>query len=297
MSTDSNILKDVWDILSYKAFLPDPAEPTLPLRNRAFGTVAGLYIGPAQMVGCLIHHTRVGFSFSNITKRPIDFALKELHPEDIRTLFREKVDDVVVIAGGLTDIALKSNIRRQPEVSEIVMLSSQPQKLLGSNFVANHRYSLLHNPVHNQSFLAGTDQLQLNVIVEVVKRAQFRVIRLQSAMVCALDKVLDEDDVKQGRIFPLILDNGNAFFTRVGQQGNWEGWRYRAKVISSPEESALKVFLNSLSLTAQDNLLIVDMGSNYDYPIEKDLEGINFRRFEATSVGREYLPFYLSTLN
>jgi hypothetical protein len=297
MSTGSNIINDVWSILSFKAFMPDAGEPTLPLKSRITAPVGGLYIGPAQMTGCIIRPGRAGFTFSDIVKRPIDFSLKELHPEDFRTLFREKVGDLVVIVGGLTDVALKSNIRRQPEVGELIALSNQAQKLLGMNYAINHRYSLLHNPNHNQCFLAGTELAQLNALLDVIKRVNFRVVRLQSAFVCALDKVLDEEEVKLGRAFPLILDNGNAFFTKVGAQGTWEGWRYRAKVITSPEESALKVFINSLALNAQDNLLVVDLGSSYDYPIEKDLEGINYRRYEVASVGREYLPFYLSTFN
>lgn len=278
--------------------MPDVAEPTLPFKDRAaLGTFGGLYVGPAQMTGCVIKHTRGGFIFSDIAKRPIDFSLKEIHPEDFKTFFKEKIQDLVLVVGGLTELSLKANIRRQPELGEMLMLSNQPQKLLGMNYTASHRYSLLHNPNHNQSFLAGTDLAQLNGLLDVLKRAQFNVVRAQSAMVMALDKVLDEEDVKAGRTYPLILDNGNAFFTKVGQQGVWENWRYRAKVITSPEDSALKVFLNSLSLGAQDNLLVVDMGSNYDYPIEKDLEGINYRRYEVAAVGREYLPFYLSTLN
>ncbi len=294
----SNMLADVWNVLSFKAFLPEPGEATLPFKDRAGqGTFGGLYIGPAQMTSCVIRHTHGGFVYSNITKRPIDFSLKELHPEDFRSLFKEHISNIVLSIGGITDISLKSSIRRQPEVSEMLMLSNQPQKLLGSNYVVNHRYTLLHNQNHNQSFLAGTELMQLNALLDVIKRAQFRPVRVQSALVSALDKVMDEDEVRTGRSFPLVLDNGNAFFTKVSPAGVWEGWRYRAKVITSPEDSSLKVFLNSLSLSAQDNLLIVDLGSNYDYPIEKDLEGVSFRRYEVAAVGREYLPFYFSTLN
>lgn len=293
----STLIKDVWNILSMKAFVPDTGEPTLPFKDRAGqGVFGGLYVGPSQMTGCIIRQTRSGFTFSNIVKRPIDFSLKELNPDDFKTLFREKVEDVVVLAGGITELSLKANIRRQPEVAEMMMLSSQPQKLLAMNYTPNHRYALLHNQTQNQCFLAATDQTQLNMLMDVVKRAGFNIVRLQSALVSALDRVLDEEEVKSGRVFPLVLDNGNAFFTKV-TQGVWEGWRYRAKVITSPEDSALKVFLNSLGLGPQDNLLVIDLGSNYDYPIEKDLEGINYRRYEVASVGREFLPFHFATLN
>jgi len=296
MSTNS-LIKDVWNVLSLKAFVPEAGEATLPFKDRAGqGVFGGLYIGPSQMTGCIIRQTRSGFSFSNIVKRPIDFSMKELNPEDFKTLFREKVENVVVIAGGMTELSLKANIRRQPEVSEMLMLSSQPQKLLAMNYTPNHRYSLLHNQTQNQCFLASTDQPQINQLMDVLKRAGFNIVRMQSAFVSALDKVLDEEEVKSGRAFPLVLDNGNAFFTKT-TQGVWEGWRYRAQVITSPEDSALKVFINSLGLGPQDNLLIVDLGSNYDYPVEKDLEGINFRRYEVASVGREFLPFYFSTIN
>jgi len=249
------------------------------------------------MTSCIIRHTRGGFVFSNVIKRPIDFPIKELRPEDFKACFKEKVRDLVVMVGGVTELSLKANIRKQPEVSEMMMLSSQPQKLLGPNFAKNVRYSILHNPAHNQCFLASTDQLQLNGLMDVIEKAQFRIVRMQSAFVSALDKVLDEDDVKNARTFPLILENGNAFFTKVSPQGMWEGWRYRAKVINSPEDSVLKVFINSLGLTPQDNLLVVDLGSNFDYPIEKDLEGIAFKRYENFTCGREYLPFHLATIN
>lgn len=297
MSDTLKLITDVWNILSMKAFKPNPGEATIAFKDRAGGLVfGGLYIGPSQMTGCIIKQGRGGFTFSNIVKRPIDFALKELNPEDFRSLFKEKVNDLVVVVGGMTEVALKSNIRRQPEVSEMLMLSQQPQKLLSMHYTPNHKYSLLHNTAQNQCFLAATDQTQLNQLVDILKRAQFNIVRLQSAMVSVLDKVLDEEEVKTGRAFPLILDNGNAFFTKV-TQGVWEGWRYRAKVITSPQDSALKVFLNSLGLGPQDNLLVVDLGSNYDYPIEKDLEGINYRRYEVASAGREFLPFYFSTIN
>jgi hypothetical protein len=296
--SSSSLVSDIWKVLSFQAFNPDAAEASLPLKDRAGqGVIGGLYLGPAQMTSCIIRHTRAGFVFSNITKRPIDFPIKELRPEDFRACFKEKVRDLVVTVGGITDVSLKANIRKQPELSELVMLSTQPQKLLGASFAKNMRYSLLHNGNQNQCFLAATDQLQLSAIADVIDKAQFRIIRYQSALVSALDKVMDEEDVKAGRVFPLILDNGNAFFTKVSAQGMWEGWRFRAKVITSPEDSVLKVFLNSLSLTGSDTLLVVDLGSNYDYPVEKDLEGISFKRFEQSVVGKEYLPFYLSTLN
>ena len=298
MSDTVKLLQDVWSILSFKAFQPEVGEPTLPLKDRvgAGEVIGGLYIGPSQMTGCIIKSGRGGFTFSNIVKRPIDFSMKELNPDDFKTLFREKVSNVVVIVGGITEVSLKSNIRRQPEVAEMLMLSQQAQKLLGPNFTPNNRYSLLHNPAQNSCFMAITNQPQLNMLMDVVRRAGFNVIRMQAAFVNAMDRVLDEEEVKSGRAFPLFLDNGNAFFTKV-TQGIWEGWRYRAKVITSPEDSSLKVFLNSLGLGPQDNLLVVDLGSNYDYPIEKDLEGMNYRRYEVASVGPEFLPFYFATIN
>lgn len=294
----NEILEDIWKVLSFKAFMPDTNEPLLPLRERAGNaTFGGLYIGPTQMTSCIIRHTRGGFVFSNVIKRPIDFPLRELRPEDFKACFKEKVRDLVVVVGGMTDISLKANIRKQPELTEMAMLANQPQKLLGSNFAKNVRYTLLHNPAHNQCFLGGTNQINLNSLMDVIEKAQFRIVRMQSAMMSALDAVLDEEDVKSGEVCPLILDNGNAFFTRVNDRGMWEGWRYRANVINSPEDSVLKVFINSLSLTSQDNLLVVDLGSNYDYPIQKDLEDVSFRYYDIAATGREFLPFYLSTIN
>jgi hypothetical protein len=249
------------------------------------------------MSSCIIRHTRGGFVFSDIVHRPIDFPLRELRPEDFKSCFKEKVQDVVLTVGGMTEVSLRTNIRKQPEANELVMLSTQPQKMLGQSFAKNIRYSILHHPTQNQCFLAATDQLQLNTVFDVLDRAQFRVARAQAAMVSALDKVLDEEEVKTGRAYPLILENGNAFYTKVTPQGVWEGWRYRANVITSPADSVLKVFLNSLSLSPEESLLVVDMGSNYDYPIEQDLEGINFRKYDVPAVNSEFLPFYLSTLN
>lgn len=298
MSGNSTLLNDIWGLLSFKAFNPDVAEASVPLRDRVGQrTIGGLYVGPTQMSSCTIQHTRGGFVFSDIQKRPIDFPLRELRPEDFKACFKEKVQELVVVMGGMTELALRTNIRKQPEVNELMMLATQPQKVLGQSFVKNIRYSLLHHPAQNQCFLASTDQLQVNALLDVIDRAQFKVIRAQSAMVSALDRVLDEEEVKSGRVFPLVLDHGNAFYTKVTTQGVWEGWRYRAKVITSPEDSVLKVFLNSLSLTPADTLLVVDLGSNYDYQIEKDMEGINFRKYDIPAVNQEYLPFYLSTLN
>jgi hypothetical protein len=290
-------MQDMWSVLSFKAFLPEAGDATLPLKARMTGRpIGGLYVGPTQISSCIMRYTAGGFLFSNITKRPIDFALRELQPEDFRSLFKENIQDLVVVVGGMTEVTLKSNIRRQPEIAELQMLSAQPQKIISTGYSPNHRYSLLHNATQNQSFLASTDLARLNMVSDVLRRAQFNIIRMQSALVGALDRILDEDEVKNGRAFPLILDHGNAFFTKV-TQGVWEGWRYRAKVISSIEDSALKVFINSLALGPQDTILLIDLGSNYDYPIAKDLEGIAHRRYEVAAVGQEYLPFYLSTLN
>ncbi|MCS7008916.1 MAG: hypothetical protein N2035_03445 [Chthoniobacterales bacterium] len=241
-------LKDIFDVLTFAAFLPEPDDPSAPWRKR-FQNRRSLFLQIGKNT-----HRWVALSKKGTFDQSGYFEgdLKEnLHAH--REEFRKLTDGgwICVSINVRYIISLESNLSRKKGSEQIV--KSNPRSILGSKYEKGKRYAVTHNPESNSSLLLTCEEDQIKRIETVIKDAGFQVGRICVGTYALLRHLLvlttstESPQSTQNQAQPQNIDSAHLYIacnygsiSILSQKGNqWLELRSRTDVYENEDYSPI----------------------------------------------------------
>jgi hypothetical protein len=197
-------LKDIKDVLTFRAFRPEPDDSTAPWARR---------------------FTRENTLALNIGRRRTSWAARDKSgafrdSNSAEGDFKDLVNQMAPEWGGLTEsgwcavslnqrfvITLEVNLSRRPGLDE--QLRTNPKAVLGAKAERGKRYSLLHNPESNTSILLSCDEEAINKTVSMMKDSGLQAGRVSVGLYGMMLDLIDQ--VTEARRARSVSNPGEPF--------------------------------------------------------------------------------------
>jgi hypothetical protein len=201
-------LKDIVDVMSFKAFLPEPDDGTTTWHRRF----------PKEKT-LLLNIGRRRVSWASLNRRGEFVELGSIEGELKEVLGTMAPEWSAMTENGWCAVSLNTrcmlnleiNLSRRPGLEE--MLKSNPKGVLGSKAERGKRYGLKHNPESNSSILVACDEDAIVKTEALLKEANFKVGRFSCGVYGMLLDLLAQyheirtsrDAKSEGEMGPVLL--------------------------------------------------------------------------------------------
>jgi hypothetical protein len=237
-SSDNQILTQIINLLTMRAFRPDAYDMTAPIKLRfARQRLLGIIIYPSSVKLAKYH-------FGSTT-----------HVEMIGTINREGTSDnelvrilsniakenpgmPAIIAFNYGFNAVKSfSVKRNDTLWS--MLKENPQRALGDDFEAGHTYSVVLHPSRESSILFSYEQAMITSLERLIEQSGLHCVRLQHTIGSMFAQIMDS----YKGVIPcnlLILSGNSVMYLEIDPKSDHE-WMLLRNRTENPSTGAVEV--------------------------------------------------------
>ncbi len=236
-------LSDLTDVLTFRAFRPDPDDSSAPICRRLIG----------KRYLCLnINKDRVSW-------RQVDRKGNFGQGGVVQGQFKEVLSQMAEEWKGMTDggwvvvsinnrffITLETNMSRKP--GSEVTIRSNARSVIGAKFDRTKKYAIHHNPETSASMLLSCEETLVKSIEDTLSQSGFQAARICCGLFAMVeDYVRREHEARKGgkgKDFTLIACCDGSVLVLAQKGGQWTELRSRAGLYGDAEsggESFVKV--------------------------------------------------------
>jgi hypothetical protein len=237
-SSDNQFLTQIVNLLTLRAFRPDPFDMTAPIKLRfARQKLLGIAIYPTAVKVAKYHlsgNAHVEMVGTINREGSTDNELVRI----LTNIAKENPGVPAVIAFNYGFNAVKSfTVKRSDTLWS--MLKDNPQRVLGDDFEAGHAYSVILHPQRESSIVFSYEQAMITSLERLIEQSGIRCVRLHHTIGSMFAQIMD---AYKG-IIPcnlLMLSGNSVFYLEIDAKADHE-WMLLRNRSENPSSSAVEV--------------------------------------------------------
>lgn len=206
---------------SFKAFRPDPRNPTLSLANRVGNKrIALVSVGPCGIKTATGRFTKKGIDISDVEYASMRIGEGAQDNPALAVCSKKGDDGLVAVCSGWRGYIYVDAARMTTDQELNHELITNPASILGVKYQASRRFMGFLSKDKANVVVADTEEETLQTLEDILSNQNLIVTRMQLGMLTLCNQVLKDPEVNDAppNVIPLIHDHGHIALVMRGEK-------------------------------------------------------------------------------